>query len=70
MRLTRAQNAIHFARKLFKIASVSGAPPPDPAGEPQTNSRQSQLPAFGACYFPYLDILVVKNLFSPPCYET
>ena len=30
MRLTRAQNVLHFARKLFKIASVSGAPPQTP----------------------------------------
>src|SRR6218665_1722276 len=52
MRLTRAQNVLHFARKLFKIASVSGAPPQTPLTTlPRTPSRKGLL-AFGNRSFP------------------
>jgi len=50
MRLTKAQDVLHFARKLLKIASVSGASPQTRWGILRRSSRlvARGLLAFGA----------------------
>jgi len=63
--------------EMFKIASVSGAPPQTPLGElttlPQTPKswgasclQQSQLRAFGACSYPNAHVLVGIPASKPP----